>query len=145
MSAANVAPDSAVTTSVSSGPCAKDAAPSSTTTADAVTTEVVADEAPELDVERCQHVAAPLEDGDVEAAVDEVLGHLQADEAATDDDGALGRPDGLEARVALHAGEEAGAPLDPLADGPGVGHGPHLEDARQVDARQRRPDRRRAR
>ncbi len=56
----------------------------------------------------------------------------------------IGGSHGLEAGVLLHPGEEARAPLDPLADLRGVGHGPHLEDAGQVDAGQRRADRRRA-
>ena len=34
--------------------------------------------------------------------------------------------------------------FDPLADGPRVRHGPHLEDSREVDAGQRRANRRRA-
>ena len=107
---------------------------------DAMPAEVVPDEAPELDVERRQHVAAPLEDRDIEAPLHEVLRHLQADEPTPDDHCVLRRPHGLEPRVALHAGEEARPPLDPVADGPRVRNGAHLEDARQVDAGQLRSD-----
>ena len=58
----------------------------------------------------------------------QVLRHLEADEAAADDDGAP------RCRSSIQR-----------ADAPRVGDGAHDEDAGQVDARQRRPDRRRAR
>ena len=60
-------------------------------------------------------------------AMDQVLDHLQADESAADDDRGPGAAIG-----------------DPGADAAGVGNGAHREDAGQVDAGQRRPDRRRA-
>jgi hypothetical protein len=50
----------------------------------------------------------------------------------------------LEAGVLVHARQELGSALDPLADRPRVGHRAHLEDAGQVDAGQWRADRRRA-
>ena len=87
---------------------------------------------------------AHLDQRHVEAAVDQVLGRLEADEAAADDHRARLRPHRLEARVAVHAGQEGRAAFDPFADRARVGHGAHLEDAGQVDAGQRRADRRRA-
>ena len=86
-----------------------------------------------------------LDHGDLEAAMGQVLGHLKTDEATAHDDRTLLGAYGLEPRVVLHAGQEAGAPLDPFADLPGVGHGPHLEDARQVDPGERRSHRCRTR
>ena len=41
------------------------------------------------------------------------------------------------------SGSNLRAPVNPLADAPGVRHGPHREDPRKVDAGQRRTDRRR--
>ncbi len=113
--------------------------------ANTVPAQVVTDEAPEFDIKRRQDVTASLEDGDVEAPMDEVLGHLQADEPAADDHSALGWSDGLETRVALHPSQEAGALLDPLPDGSGVRHRANLEDARQIDPGQRWADGRRPR
>ena len=111
----------------------------------AVELEEVGDESPVLLVERAEHLIGHLDHGDVEPAMHEVLGHLQADEPAADHHCAHRRPHRLESRVLLHPGEEARAPFDPLADLSRVGHGAHREDARKVDARQRRANRRRAR
>ena len=105
--------------------------------------EEVRDEAPVLLVERGQHLVGHLDHRHVEPAAGQVLGHLETDEPAADHHGPHRRPHRLEARVLLHPGEEARAPLDPLTDLPRVGHGPHLEDPGQVDAGQRRAERRR--
>ena len=97
-----------------------------------------------LGVQRRQDLVAQLDERHVEAAMHQVLGRLQPDEAAADDHRPGLGPHGLEAGVAVHPGQEHRTLLDPLADRPGVGHGAHLEDAGQVDAGQWRADRRRA-
>ena len=76
--------------------------------------------------------------------MDQVLRGLEADEASANHHRPSRRPDELDPRIVVHAGEECRAPLDPLANGAHVGHGPHLEDAGQVDARNRRAHRERA-
>ncbi len=119
-----------MTTRDSSSCCSKPATPSPTTTRTPCSSEEVPDELAVLGVERRQHLVGHLDDGHLEAAVDEVLGHLEADEAAADDDGPLLGSHGLEARVVLHAGEEARPPLDPLADLPRVGHRADLRRCR---------------
>jgi len=68
-----------------------------------------------------------LDEGDRDAAAGELLGHLQADEAGADDDGAR--------RVAR---------VGPGADRLGVAQVPHGEDARGVHAGDRRHDAARA-
>ena len=95
----------------------------------------------DLLVERAEQLIALLEEGDVETEVDEVLGHLEADESAADHDGAADRLYHLNARIAIHAGEERRASFDPLKDGFGVGYCPHMEDSGQIDAGQWRMDR----
>ena len=105
--------------------------------------QIALDNARHLPVERGQNLIEHLDQRDVEAAMDEVLRRLQADEPAAHDDGPGLGPHGLEPRVPVHSGEEQGAFFDPLADRPRVGHGPHLENPGEIDARQRRTDRRR--
>ena len=85
-------------------------------------------------VERREDLLAHLDQRDLEPAMHEVLGRLESDEPAPDDDCAGLRSHRLEARVAMHPGEEQRPLFDPLADRPRVGHGPNLEDPRQVDA-----------
>ncbi len=89
----------------------------------------VSDELPVLGVERCKDMIGQLDDGDIEPALFEVLGHLQPDEAAPDHHGARVGSHGLEARVVVHAREKARTPLDPLANGAGIGHRADGEDA----------------
>ena len=107
---------------------------------DAVALEEVRDDASVLTVERREDLIGQLDHGDVEAALREVLRHLEADEPAAYDDGAHRRLRDLESRVLPHAGEEARPAFDPLADLSRVRHGPHLEDPGEVDAGQRRAD-----
>ena len=109
--------------------------------ADSVPLDITLDDARHFAVERGQHLIEHLDQRDVEAAMDEVLRRLEADEPAADHDGAGLGPHRLEPRVAVHAREERRAFLDPLADRPRVGHGPDLEDAGEVDAGQRRAHR----
>ena len=74
----------------------------------------------------------------------EVLGSLKPDEAAADNHGSGLRPDGLNAGVMAHPGQEWRALFQPLADLTGVRHGPDREYPWKIDARQRRSDRRRS-
>ena len=97
--------------------------------------QVLLDQAGELAVERGQHLVEHLDQRHLEPGVDQVLRRLQADEAAADHHRAPRRLDELDAGVVVHAGQELGAALDPLADRARVRHGAHLEDAGQVDAR----------
>ena len=108
--------------------------------AQAVPLHVALHDARHLPVERRQDLVEHLDEGDVEAAMDEVLRRLEADEPAPDDDRPRLGPHRLEARVFVHPGKEQRPSLDPLADRPRVGHGPDLEDPRQVDAGQWRTD-----
>ena len=85
-------------------------------------------------VERAEQLIALLEEGDVETEMDEVLGHFKADEPAADHDGAADRLYHLNARVAIHSGEERRAAFNPLKDGLGVGNCPHMKNSRQIDA-----------
>ena len=103
--------------------------------------EEVADEPPVLRVERGEDLIGHLHHRHVEPAENQVLGRLQADEPAADDDRAHRRAHRLEARVLPHPGQEARAALDPFTDLPRVRHGPDREDAGKVDAGQRRADR----
>ena len=107
---------------------------------DAVACDVTFDKVGNLLVERAEQLITLLEEGDVEAEVDEVLRHLEADESAADHDGAANRLHHLNARIAIHAGEERSASFYPLKDCFGVGHCPHMEDSGQIDTRQRRMD-----
>ena len=59
--------------------------------AHAVGDELVGDEDRELGIERRQHLRSCLHEADVEALLDEVLGHLEADEPGTDHDRGRGR------------------------------------------------------
>ena len=111
---------------------------------DSVRGHMTFDKIGDLLVERAQQLIALLEEGDVETEMDEVLRHLEADESAADHDGAANRLHHLNARVAIHSGEERRASFYPLKDCLGVGHGPHMEDSRQIDTRQRRMNGRRA-
>ncbi len=111
--------------------------------ADAVSLHVLLDEARDLRVQWVQDLVPLLDERHLEAEVDEVLRHLEADEAAADDHRARRGLDELDPRVPEHPRQEARAPFDPLADRLDVRNGPHVEDPRQVDARERRTDRRR--
>ena len=107
--------------------------------------DVALDEARDLRVQRGQDVIGLLDEGHVEPEMDQVLRRLQTDESAADDHRAGHRLDQLNARVVEHPRQERRALLDPLPDRPGVGHGPHMEDPRQINARQGRMHRGRAR
>ena len=79
------------------------------TTLHAVLDEVLLDEGGHLDVERGEQLVGELDDGDLDAAFDEVLGQFDPDEAAAHDHG--GR---------LRAGED------------GIDSGSHLVDVTDV-------------
>ncbi len=111
---------------------------------DAVPHQVGPDDAGEFPVERGQHLVEQLDERHVEPNVDQVLGHLETDEPAAHHHRPPHGLDRLDAGVVEHPREERRAALHPLADGPCIRHGPHLEYPGEVDARQRRTDRRRA-
>ena len=111
---------------------------------DAVLDHVAFDEARHFRIERGHDLIEPLDQRHFEPAVDQVFHHLEADEAAADHHRTLRRHHRLVARVRVHAGSIRRIPVQPLADVPGVRHGSHREDSRQIDAGQRRTDRRRA-
>ena len=92
--------------------------------ANAVPNEVIFHRPRHVLVERPQHLVGHLDERDVEAPVHQVLRALHADEAAANDDRARLRPHRLEARVLVHAGQEQGAALEPLADRARIGHRP---------------------
>ena len=113
-----------------SSDCSKPATPSSSATWTPWSSRKSSTMRAVLAVERRQDLIGQLDHRHVEAALDQVLRHLEADEPAADDDGAHRRPRDLEPGVLLHPGEEARPALDPLADLPRVRHRPHLEDPR---------------
>ncbi len=108
---------------------------------DAMPLDVVLDDARHLRIERRQELIEHFDEGHVEAAMHQIFGGLEADEAATDHHCPGLRPSSLKPAVFVHPGEEQGAALDPLADRPRIRHGPHLEDPRQVDPWQGWPHR----
>ncbi len=77
--------------------------------------------------------------------MNQVFGRFEPDETAADHQSPDHRLDHLDAGVVAHPREEVGSLLDPLANRPCVRHGADLEDAGQIDARQRRMDGGRAR
>ena len=94
------------------------------------------DSARKFFIRRSEDLACHFHDGRFEAAMDQILGHLQPDEAAANNHGAELCFRGLNGRAAR---------CNPFVDVPGVGHRADMEDAGQVYPRQRRPDGRRAR
>ena len=106
--------------------------------------DVALDEARDLRVQRGQDVIGLLDEGHVEPEMDQVLRRLETDEPAANDHRAAHGLDHLNARVVEHPREKGRALLDPLADRLGVRHGAHVEDPRQINARQGRMDRSRA-
>ena len=97
--------------------------------------EMSLDYARHILVDRREHLPAHLDDRHIEAAMDEVLRHLETDESATHNHGAGLRAGSLESRVAVHAGEKHRTLLQPLPDRPGIRHGANLEYAGQVYSR----------
>ena len=102
---------------------------------DVVLFQMALDEAGTLRVERRHDLIEHLDDGHLESAVDQVLGHLQADVSAAHHHGLPRLVQGLESGRPGLFGQGAGIPLYPLPDLSRIGHGPHREDARQVDPR----------
>jgi len=94
---------------------------------DAVAGEGLGDPEAHIRIEGGHHLGQAFDEGDRDAAAGELLGHLQADEAGADDDGA-----------------PRGARLGPGADRLGVAQVPDGEDARGVHAGYRRDDAARA-
>ena len=107
---------------------------------DSVRSHMTFDKIRHLLVERAEQLITLLEEGHVETEMDEVLRHLEADESAADHDGAANRLHHLNARIAIHAGEERRASFYPLKNCFGVGHSPDMEDSWQIDTGQRRMD-----
>ena len=89
----------------------------------ALAPQVGVDLAGQVLVQRQQHLVVQLDHGGVDPGVDQVLRHLQTDEAAAHHHGGL-RP----------------LPLQEVPDAEGVLHGTQGENALQVDAGQGRPD-----
>ena len=112
---------------------------------DAMVFQVTFNHARHFRVQRAKYLVTHFKHGYLEASMDQVFSRLQPDEPAAHDHRAGLRPHGLDAGVIAHPGQERRAFIQPLTDFPGVRHRPDHEDARQVDTRQRRPDRRRAR
>ena len=105
--------------------------------------QLVLDEDGELGIERRQHLRRRLDDRDVDALPDEVLGHLEPDEPGADHDGSRGRDVdiGHETRRVFD-GPERAAPLV-AGDRRAHGGGAHAEHELVVaDARLRARDRR---
>ena len=71
--------------------------------AHAVALHEALDDARHVDVQRAEQLRAHFDQRDIEAAVHQVLGRLQPDEAAADHDGACLGPLRLEAGVFVHA------------------------------------------
>jgi len=96
---------------------------------DAGGAEVVVDRPDHLGVEGGHHLSGGLDDGHGDAAVGEVLGELEADEAATDDRGGAGRADRRHERVGvLDVAQRQGAldAGDRWPDGPRTGGEEHV-------------------
>ena len=110
----------------------------------AMADDMLLDEHRDLRVQRGQDVIGLLDEGHVEAGVDQVFRCFQTDETAADHDGAPHRLDHLDAGVVEHARQKGRAAFDPLTDRPRIGHGTHMKDPGQIDAGQGRMDRRRA-
>ena len=97
----------------------------------AVGAQVLGDDLGHLGVERAQQLGQHLDDRHVETRVDEVLGELEADEAAAGDDGAPGIP--RRSDDGVHVGEVAQheAALD-AGDGDAHGARARAEDERVI-------------
>jgi len=111
----------------------------------AMTSQMTLDEASDLAVERGEHLIEHFNERHVNPEMNEVLRHLEANETAADHEGAPRGLHELNPRVIVHPRQERRAPFDPFADRPRVWHCPHLEDSRQINARQRWTNRCRAR
>ena len=99
------------------------------------------DESRVFPVERCEDLIEHFDQRDFESARDEILDHLDADETAADDHGSHPGSLRLVTGILVHAAVKGCTFLDPLADRPRIVHRPYLEDSRQIDPWQRRPDR----
>ena len=106
----------------------------------AVFLHVALDQTRDFRIKRAEQLGTFLNQGHLEASMNEVLRRFQSDEAAAHDHSASHWFDHLDADVVAHAGEEIGALFQPLADRPGIRHGAHMKDAGKVDAGQRRVD-----
>ncbi len=86
--------------------------------------DAAVDDLGQLGVEGCHHLGRRLDDRRGKPAVHEVLGHLEADEAAADDDRGPGLAGRLDQRVRVLDGAQRERPLDagdrrPDRGGPG--------------------------
>ncbi len=111
---------------------------------DAVFPDVALHQSRDLWIQRTQDMIRFLDEGYIEPEVDQVFRRLQAYEPATHHHRPPHGLDHLDAGVAIHSREEGRAALDPLPDRPRVRHRSHVEDSRQINARQGRMDRSRA-
>jgi hypothetical protein len=109
---------------------------------DAVLDHVAFDEARHLRIQRGHDLVELLDQGHFQPAVDQVLHHFEADEAAADHHSTPRLGYRLVARVGVHPRPVGHIPVQPLAHVPGVRYGPHREDPGEIDAGQRRADRR---
>ena len=109
---------------------------------DAVFHQVAFDETRHFRIERRHYLVELLDQRHFEAAVDEVLHHLQPDESAPNHDRTLRFRYRLEPRIRIQSGLTVLSPLQPLTYVPGIRHGPHREDPREIYAGKWRPYRR---
>ena len=108
---------------------------------DAVLGHVALDENRHLRIERRHDLIEPLDQRHFQPAMNQVFDHLEANEPAADHHRPLRLRHGLVAGVLVHAGWHCRVSIEPLAHLPGVRHGSHRENARQVNAGKRWTDR----
>ena len=102
---------------------------------DAVLGHVALHEIRHLRIERRHDLIEPLDQRHFQPAMNQVLDHLEANEPAADYHRTLRFRHGLVAGVLIHSGWDRRVSFQPFAHVPGVRHGPHGEDSRQVNAR----------
>ncbi len=110
----------------------------------AVSSQMAFDEVGHLAVHWREYLVKHLDETNVEAEVDKVLGHFEADESAADHHRMAGGLHHLDSRVVGHSGEKRSASFHPLANRPGIRHGPDMKDPGQINTGQRRAYRRRS-
>ena len=100
----------------------------------AVEFEELFDDASVLSVERGEDLVGQLDNGHLEPPMSQILGHLEADEAGTDDDGMPRGPHRLEPRVLSMPARKLVPRSIHSRMLPSVWHGPHREDAWKIDS-----------
>ena len=90
---------------------------------------------------RSQDLIKLLDEDDLKPKMNQVLRHLETDEAASNDHRAPSGLQHLDAGVVVHPRKVCGAFFNPFADRPHIGHGSNLKDAWQIDTGQGRMNR----